>query len=149
MPKEKTPMEIPITRDSSPEEFMAFLDKNFDARLVNNLIEITQADFDYNTLADFLHSDLIAGRLKKRWDYERDRNWRNRSIELAISETLGQMFSGISGDIQIYKHGRNEKGVLKEYSEAEVQEIEIKSKLINLFFDLRFREILKKANIEY
>lgn len=92
-----------ITRETQFEIFFPFfVERYFEKGTVEKYLHENQSPYDYQTLHSFLQSEIAKNKFKKSWDYERSEIWGDRSLDMAISETIGHSLSTIAEEIEIY-----------------------------------------------
>lgn len=137
------PVEITITKKSSADEFIDFIHEHFDQESVNSFLSQGTHGVTYDHLNDFVKSPLIDKRLRKLWLYETSPKWEKRSIEEAISETLGHGLGNLWGEIEVYR--KNGKGNFADLTSKQVNEIDKNLGIVQAYFEHRFQSIHQTA----
>ena len=135
-----------LEKDATFEDFLSFIETEFDERLVNNFIEIGQYDTDFETQSEFLESEMVVDTLRKQWERNKPEEWGHerdslgRLAEGSALETLRHSFTSIKGHADIYVW--NLEGLLEDLSPEEVAQIWFNVDFLESYFNLRFRNII-------
>lgn len=92
-----------ITRELSFDEFfLLFIEIHFQKDMVEEYLREKQSPYDYQTMCDFLHSEIVKNKLEESWDYERGEKWGDRSVDTAVIETIAHGLIAIEEQTEIY-----------------------------------------------
>ncbi len=126
----------PISRQSGYDAFWTFLHgRYFQNREVRLFLEPRYPDETYADLENTLGSELVQQRLRTQWDYERgwtdegEIRWEGRSVDEAVSETVGHTLENIHRDTDLYLY-RDQRDVFKNATEAEVIALQKKIEIL-------------------
>ena len=130
-----------ITRETPFADFFEAFDTTYmtETHLGAYLTE-KEAAHSYDEVKAFFESPEMRDVLQHFWDYERGETWKTRTVQTAVTETLGHTMASLSGEISILRsssHGL--KGTFDQKSQDEITALHNTVVLLMGYFYTEFR----------